>query len=478
MRRPTLLTMMLVPTLLTITVGLAGFGVYVERIESSSRLADIDEELVRAQAGTVAGQRPPTTPDPGQPGSSQDGVLTSDGAVDRPVELTIAADGTLLQATGAPNPFTSGELADLATHDGHVTAADGQFRVLVTASPDGTTMMTALPLDGVHAAINDFRRALLVGALVVIVLEALVVWLVARAVSRPVVRMTGTATRVADGEMDTAVGAPSGSRETAQLAADLTRMLTRLRSTLETSETSATDARLARDQMERFLADVSHEFRTPLTALHGYSDLHAKGMLDDEGIERAMQRIGSESARLNSMVNDMMQLARKGSADAEPEEFDVADIIADVVDDLRSAHPGRTIDCRILPEIDSRIIGVPGQIHQAVLNLGANVCGYSEHDVHIVLTADQTHLDLSVIDHGPGIDEADRKRIVQPFVRLDASRTRTGTAGAGLGLALTNQIAASHQGTIRVDETPGGGATVTIRLPRASPTTRDTLDTP
>ena len=217
--------------------------------------------------------------------------------------------------------------------------------------------------------------------------------------------------------------------------------------------------------MERFLADVSHEFRTPLTALHGYSDLHAKGMLDDDGIERAMQRMGSESARLNGLVNDMMQLARKGSADAEPDVFDVAGVIGDVVDDLRSAHPGRSIECRIPLDINSQIAGVRGQIHQAVLNLGANACGHSDDEVLVELSADDIHLKVSVVDHGPGIDEADRERIFQPFVRLDASRTRTGTAGAGLGLALTNQIAAAHHGTIRVSDTPGGGATITLHLP-------------
>jgi two-component system OmpR family sensor kinase len=475
MKRPTLLTMMLVPTLLTITVGFAGFGAYVERIESRSRLADIDDELVRAEAGGAAGQRPTNTPVPGPVGAPDDSAPTSSVAVDRPVELIVAPDGAILQTTGADNPFTSEELAVLATQNGQVTAANGEFRALVSPLADGTRSVTALPLDGFNAAVNDFRRALLAGGIVVIMLEALVIWLVAKVVSRPVVRMTGTATRVADGQLDTAVGPPSGSRETAQLAVDLERMLIRLRATLETSESSATDARTARDQMERFLADVSHEFRTPLTALHGYSDLYAKGMLDDEAVERAMQRMGSESARLNSLVNDMMQLARKGSADSEPEVFDLADIIRDVVEDLRSAHPGRAIGSRIPSGIDPRIVGIPGQIHQALLNLGANACAYSNDHVHIALAADGTHLELSVVDHGPGIDEADRERILQPFVRLDASRTRNGAGGAGLGLALTNQIAASHQGTIRVDETPGGGATLTLRLPRAALTIDDPL---
>ena len=475
MRRPSLLMLMLVPTLCAITVGLFGFGLYVDRTESASRLAVVDDELVRAETArdnrdapvVASGPIVGVAAEPGGPGVVP-GVPPGDVDVDPPIGITVAADGTVRQVSGSDNPFTTDELAALASRNGRtVTSADGDYRVRVSSLPDGATSLTALRLDGFNDAAADLRQTLLVGGFVVVALEALVVWLVARTVSRPVVRMAGTATRVADGELDTAIGDPSGSREIAQLASDLERMLTRLRSTLEASESSATDARAARDQMERFLADVSHEFRTPLTALSGYCDLFANGMLDDAGLERAMQRVGSESARLNSLVNDMMQLARNASADADREEFDIADVVADVVDDLRSAHPERSIVHQIPPGIESHVVGAPGRMHQAILNLGANACGHSDGDVQIALAADRNHLDISVIDHGPGIDEADRERIFQPFVRLDASRTRTDDAGAGLGLALANQIVASHQGTISVEETPGGGATITARLPRS-----------
>lgn len=485
-RRPTLLTMLLVPLLLTITVGLLGFGLYLDGVQSESRLADIDEELVRA--GTVGEDRAPPASGPSgnvtpaippigapTPETPSDRITEAtdaiDGAlVDPPIELIIDLDGNLLRSTGGANPFSIDELTDLATRSGPVTSSDGRYRVLVSDIDlvGGATAreLTALPLDGFNDAVADFRRSLVAAGLVVIALEALIIVLVARAVSHPVARMTSSATRIADGELDTTLGEPSGSREIAQLSIDLERMLDRLRSTLAVSESSAADARSARDQMERFLADVSHEFRTPLTALHGYSDLYANGMLDDAAVERAMQRMGSESARLNSLVNDMMQLARRHPNLAEPEEFDIAVVIDDVVDDLRSAHVGRTVAWNRPIDLDSRIAGIPGQIHQALINLGANALGHSDGGVAIRLSGDDMHLAIAVIDHGPGIAEADRERIFQPFVRLDASRTRTDDSGAGLGLALTSQIAAGHQGTITVGDTPGGGATVTLRLPR------------
>ena len=112
MKRPSLLTMMLVPTLLTITVGLAGFGVYVDRIESESRLADIDEELVRAASAGEARGRPTAPSGEGDPAPDQQASVVVD-TVDPPVELILADDGTILRANGADNPFSADELAAL-----------------------------------------------------------------------------------------------------------------------------------------------------------------------------------------------------------------------------------------------------------------------------------------------------------------------------------------------------------------------------
>ena len=150
-----------------------------------------------------------------------------------------------------------------------------------------------------------------------------IVLLIATAVTRPVTRMSRTANLIADGALDTPIDPPTGSRETADLAVDLEQMVARLTSSLD-------DANRARDDMRRFLADASHELRTPLTSIKGYSDLYAHDMLDEPGhLDRAMDRVGSESARLTHMVNDMLQLA---SGEAAPptkvETVDLAEIAA------------------------------------------------------------------------------------------------------------------------------------------------------
>ncbi len=464
--------MLLGPSLLIITVGFVGFGLYVDRVEYRNRVADIDEELVRAAA--ARGNRARSIDPPRSPGASSLPVATGEDlalpdGVRPPVELVVTSAGAVVDSGGEPNPFDQTTVVELARFDGFRSVANPRYRVLVNPTADRLIAITALPLDGVDAAVSDFRRALGVGGAVIVVLQGIAVWLVTSRLVQPVTRMTRAATLVADGALDTQIGPPSGSRETAELAIDLDRMLIQLRTTLVTSEQSAADAHRARDDMHRFLADVSHEIRTPLTALRGYSDLYAQGMLGQPGqLDRAMRRVGEESDRLHGLVTNMLRLARHGASAQPVELFDVAVVVADVVADLRSAHPDRVIELRDEPSAEYCIVGSAGEVHQAVLNLGSNACIHTSGPdaIEIALQSTDRSVTIEVVDHGPGIDRQHAERIFLPFFRVDSSRTRGAGGGAGLGLALTKQIADRHQGTVAVSTTPGGGATFRLTLPR------------
>ena len=300
-------------------------------------------------------------------------------------------------------------------------------------------------------------------------LEGIVVLLIATAVARPVTRMRNAASRIAGGDLNTKIDPPGGSRETADLATDLEHMLTQLRTTIEDREHSAEEARQARDTMQRFLADASHELRTPLTALKGYSDLYARDMLQEPGaLDRAMNRMGSESERLSQLVAALLELTRHGSPDAtNTDRIDLRDIVTDVVDDLKAAFPHRSIDLDIDPDAHSIVIGDAGRLHQALINLGANACQHTESGtpIRIELRSTDTVATIATIDHGPGIEPALADKIFQPFYRADASRSRNGHGGAGLGLAITRQIAEQHGGTVDLVPTPRGGATFSFMLP-------------
>ena len=472
MNRLPLRWVVLLPVLATISIGFAAFAVYVDGNERATRLAEIDRELVRAERVEVTPPASVPRPTGGTGPSGTGSGPAGDGTgVEPPVQLVVTSDGRVTGVGGSDNPFTADALAGLTAATTQTTTEVADHRVLVSPQPDGQVRITALPLAGYRSAIGDLRRALVVGGVVIVLLEAAMVWWLAGRLARPLATMATTAGRIAGGALDTEVVRVGGSREVAELSGDIGLMVDRLRGALAEREHSAAEAARARDEMRRFLADVSHEIRTPLTALKGYSDLYAHGMLTEPGaLDRAMARVGSESARLHSLVNSMLDLVRDGRA-ASPvvEDVDVPELVRTVAADLRVAYPGQLVEVGTGGFVHPAAAGDPNRIHQAVLNLGANACAHSGPDSPVLLTVSSTAdvVTVDVVDHGPGVPDSEHEDIFLPFYRADASRVRDGRGGAGLGLAVTRQVAEQHHGSVGVRATPGGGATFTLTLPAA-----------
>ncbi|MEV8267319.1 HAMP domain-containing sensor histidine kinase [Microbacterium sp. NPDC076911] len=479
MRRLSLRWMLLIPIVTTITVGFIAFACFVDASERSQRLDEIDRELSRAELTPLSAFVPI---DPNAPLEQDDPVSTpplgptgaaelSDDAL--PVQLVVTSGGELLAQRGGTNPFSTETLTQLATEPFGSTLSTDGYRVLVSPENDELTRITALSLSSFDSAIMSLRQRLLVGGIVIVMLEATIVWGVAGRLSRPLTETTAAVSRIAAGELDTVIKPSNGSRETAELTADLGRMVDHLRTAIAAREQSTSDATQARDDMRRLLADVSHEIRTPLTALKGYADLYAQGMLSgSEALDRAMSRVGDESIRLNELVTSMMRLARDGSPlPVEQKCVDLAVLSRNVVDDLRVAFPSRNIESQLPPAHTALVTGNPNRLHQAMLNLGGNACTHTAVDSVILIAVKQDQdaetVTVSVVDHGPGVDVGERNKIFLPFYRSDPSRTRVHHDGTGLGLAVTQQIAAEHQGSVTVHETPGGGATFELELPLA-----------
>ncbi len=482
MKRVGLRATMLVPLLVALTVGSAALGLFVHRAVARDMMTTIDSEVARALGAAIGrfGAAEPRPPVPaGADGSEGDGDGDGDGDssggdsdriddVEVPLHYAIDADGTvLLRPAGDANVITDAQLAELLATGG-VGTIDGQprYRAGSRATATGVTVVTALSLRSVDESLASLRRNLLLGGAVLVLVQAAVVALVARRVTDPVVRLSGVAHRIAAGDFETDIGAPAGPRETAALTADLTAMLARLLEAIGERERAAADAEHARADMERFMADASHELRTPLTAIGGYSDLYLAGMLDVDGLDRAMTRIGSESARLTALVRDLLQLVQP-SDPRRTAPTDLAALASAVVHDLRAAHPWRTVRLDLRGADGAVVHGDPERLHQAVLNLGANACQHTPAGVDIVVRVSTDHAGavIEVADRGPGVADELALSIFQPFTRGETSRSRSDHDGAGLGLALAHHIVVQHHGTIDVSATPGGGATFTIRLP-------------
>ena len=468
MKRPTLRWLILVPILAVVTCGLLGLSLYVDRYVQRDLIEQVDNELIRAEQSALARRTPPGAPDaPDRPPARERPVLET---IAVPVELELSPEGELLDEAGGENPFSDADLVTIAElPTGQYTFDDVDYRIRTFRQRDGSVAVTALDLSSVDALISNLRRALLVGSLVVLVLQGVIVWLIASYLTRPLTKMTDSARRIASGELDTTIGEPSGSQETAALAVDLDQMLDQLRTTIEQSELSAAEAREARNQMERFLADASHELRTPLTALKGYADLYQGDMLQQpDALDRAMGRIGSESERMTRLVNDMLTLTRTGAySQSDMAPADLAELVRDLVSDFRAAYPNSRIEDRVDPDASVMLLCDRNQIHQSLLNIAANAHHHTPAGTPIAIELDQSerHVTVRIVDRGPGIDPAVADKVFLPFYQADESRTRDGDAGAGLGLAITARIIEAHRGTVRVEATPGGGATFVVQLP-------------
>ncbi|MEV0152796.1 ATP-binding protein [Micromonospora sp. NPDC050686] len=238
-------------------------------------------------------------------------------------------------------------------------------------------------------------------------------------------------------------------------------------------------ARVRRD----FVANVSHELKTPIGALQ----LLAEALLDATepaggtpadlpedlvAARRFAERIQHESTRLGRLVQELLELTRLQGAEEQPPPEPVAVdwVIAEVLDRTRTTATARRIQVVVEGATGLTVYGSDSQLATAVANLVENAINYSGEDsvVRITPRATDDHVEISVTDQGAGIAPSDVDRIFERFYRADQARSRA-TGGTGLGLAIVKHIAGNHGGRVDVSSTLGGGSTFTLRLPAGPP---------
>jgi two-component system, OmpR family, sensor histidine kinase SenX3 len=241
--------------------------------------------------------------------------------------------------------------------------------------------------------------------------------------------------------------------------------------------------RLARVRRD-FVANVSHELKTPIGALQ----LLAEALLDatdlpetkPDDIEnedliaarRFAERIHHESARMGRLVNELLELTRLQGAEPlpTPEPVPMDWVIAEVIDRTRTTSSAKKIEVVYAGPRGAVVFGSDSQVATAVTNLVENAIAYSGNDTTVSLTVrhDDEWIEIDVADQGIGIAPHDLDRIFERFYRADQARSRA-TGGTGLGLAIVKHIATNHGGRVDVSSTLGGGSTFTLRLPARPP---------
>lgn len=223
-----------------------------------------------------------------------------------------------------------------------------------------------------------------------------------------------------------------------------------------------------------FVANVSHELKTPVGALTLLAEAIHDGADDPEAVARFAARIQHEGARLARLVGELMELSRVQGADPMPGavEVPVRAVLDEAVERNRLAAEQASIMITVSCEDGLRVRGDEAQLATAVANLVDNAVAYSASGTRVAVTARGSRdidarptVDIAVTDQGIGIAEAERDRIFERFYRADPARSRA-TGGTGLGLAIVKNIVTNHLGAVSVWSTPGEGSTFTIRLPR------------
>ncbi|MFF8441635.1 ATP-binding protein [Streptomyces californicus] len=330
------------------------------------------------------------------------------------------------------------------------TTADYRFAAVEATTPDGVTLTVhaGAPLAAEQEAVGTVRGAMLTGLPVLLLVVAGVTWLVTRRALRPVegIRREMAAITASE-DLTRRVPEPDSRDEIAALARTTNETLTALEASVE--------------RQRRFVADASHELRSPIASLRTQlevAEAHPE-LLDLPGAV-------ADTVRLQALAADLLLLARLDAG--EKPGGGTVELGALVREEVSQRTGDRIAVAVEAPEGEAFVVnGSRGQLARVVGNLLDNAQRHAGTSVAVSVAADGRGVRVEVRDDGDGVPEEERERIFERFVRLDDARSRD-DGGAGLGLAIARDVAARHGGTLTVHRADGGGAAFLLRLPRRS----------
>ena len=404
------------------------------------------------------------------------------------------------------------------------------------------TLIVGMDLSSIDRIIGRLIYIDVVASLIIMTALAMAGVAAVRQSLRPLSDIEKTAQAIAAGDLSRRVPDADPRTELGSLGRSLNSMLAQIEAAFHDRAESEAAARQSEERMRRFVADASHELRTPLTAIRGYAEyyrqrggfpggepggpaaaesgngaaaapgpwdtaggpgtpgssdakaapghegngaqgLSGAGAISGADMNRIMDRVEQESARMGVLVEDLLLLARldqQRPLDRRP--VDLLSLAADAVQDARMIAPSRTIDLAVTAGTAFLVLGDEVRLRQVIGNLMSNALTHTPDGtpVRVRLRSGTLPLPgrpaapaavLEVADEGPGLPPQQAQRVFERFYRADQARTRQ-KGGTGLGLAIVAALVAAHGGTVAVDTAPGRGATFRIILPLA-PETQD-----
>jgi len=349
----------------------------------------------------------------------------------RPPELARALAGQRISIPGA-RAGLSGTLRAIAVRAGPATAAQ--------------SIIVAVPVNDIEQAQTVLRITLLLAYPPLVVVMALIAWRVIGSTLKPVETLRSGAARISGSDQDERLAVPESADEIRALALTLNDMLDRLAA--------------ARGRQRAFVADAAHELRSPLASMR--TQLEVAQHLG-EGGELATDLL-ADVARLSTLVEDLLLLARAGSDTAHPALRESVDVRALLVA-TAERYAGARVPVSVTggPAVYANVNA--DELRRVLANLVDNAVRHASSAVVLAVRAHNGGAVLTVVDDGPGIPADERERVFERFARLDDARDRD-AGGTGLGLAIVRELLRRSEASISLQDNPSGpGLTATVHLP-------------
>ena len=387
-------------------------------------------------------------------GADPEGVVNVVG--DEEFVVVLSPGGEAVAFAGLPDP---GELAvrdfdtifttELSIYEhGGTDIERTTLHAYAAATANGGAVVVGSESHSVSGPRSSARRVMAIGVPLLILVAAVAAWRLAQRALAPVEAMREDVSAIAGGARGERLTVSPAGDELTRLASTMNELLDRI------------DAHGA--QQRRFVADASHELKSPVANLRALAETSQRPGSDPEW-EELRRRLVGEAERLRGLVDDLLFLAR---ADESRPAVDRAVVHLDdlVFDEAERAaiDDAMTIDASAVTPVDVR--GDASQLTRVIRNLIDNAIRHAESSVSLAAISERGRAVITVDDDGPGIPFEERERIFERFARLDTDRSRAG-GGTGLGLAIVRQIVTDHEGVVVVSESPAGGARFSIDLP-------------
>jgi two-component system OmpR family sensor kinase len=374
----------------------------------------------------------------------------------------IGGDLNSTEITSYLQSITPEQVIERANKPFTIDAPQSDFRVIAQRLPTGLgTIVVAQSFEDIDRTLLRLQGLFILIGLAMIIFIALASRKVITVGLRPLATVEATAERIAEGDLTARLPDVKPNTEVGRLVSTLNTMLGRIEESFSARVESES-------KLRRFVADASHELRTPITAIRGFAELHRQGAVTgEEKTKELIGRIENESKRMGSLVEDLLLLARLDqSREMKAEPVNLSKLVSDAVESARAAGPDHLVNFDHAEE-EIYALGDIDRIHQVVANLLANARTHTpagtKIDVSVIQSEDGVR--IRIADNGPGLSEKDQGRIFERFYRADASRVRTDGEGTGLGLSIVDAVMRAHAGQVSVESELGKGAAFTLFFP-------------